>query len=298
MENENIISSGQQINDVYFIIDGEVEIMNNSAPDNEYNKLRAGQYFGGIIQNITQLYDIKATKITKVAVIEQSKFVHFIDAYPEWYNSITKYEKVHKLMQNFMTKLKGVITQRKKKQINAFNLLKKALTLNPFKRQGTASPTKPQSMSYYSSPKKDFYVSVKNSPKKDEDDKQKEALNTLDLLTMQKKNFITMEFPDEGSKRVKRWYSSINDHGMNEDAQSRHSRESFPINKDKLFLELQNLKKNHSAEKVSNIKHFTPMLSKNKDDKSEPDPGRQIKLSPELSLKEKEIPQKNSSFAF
>jgi len=54
-----ILSSGQQTNNVYFILDGEVE-----GYDSILDKTRRflpGDYFGGYIPVIIQIYEFKAT---------------------------------------------------------------------------------------------------------------------------------------------------------------------------------------------------------------------------------------------
>ena len=261
MENEIIISSGQKINDVYFILDGEVEVMNNDSPDNEYNKLKAGQYFGGIVQNITQVYDIKAIKITKVAVIEQCKFIQFIDAYPDWYNSLAQFEKVHQMMQNFMTRLKVLMNQRKKKQITAFNLLKKALTLNPFRRQEIVSPGKLNLRSLYTTPKKDVYLSVKNSPRREEDiEIGKETINILNPIT-QRLGLMNSEPAEEIPTLTIEPFSNKNNVNVNEKTPKDDlpPKEPFIFNKNKLLFELQRIKNNHSADSKLRARKSLPL---------------------------------------
>ena len=59
MENDYIVTAGQQTNDVYFLLDGEAEIVKYSNLG-ETTKLYPGNYFGGIISGIVQPQDIRA----------------------------------------------------------------------------------------------------------------------------------------------------------------------------------------------------------------------------------------------
>jgi len=299
MENENIISSGQQINDVYFILDGEVEIMDYNSPGNEYNKLKGGQYFGGIVQNIIQLHDIKATKITKVAILEQNNFIQFIEAYPEWYNSIAKYEKVHKLMKNFMTRLKGVINQRKKKQLNAFNLLKRALTSNLFKRQNTTSPTLKQSISrsQYNSPNKQVYISIKNSPKPEPvNEFPKEIINT-NIDTTQR-NILGPDFLDVTPTSKKQFVPTQNNQVIDKEEPKEDSpNEKFVLKKDEFLFELQSLRRSKTEGKLRTRKSLPDVLNAMSDEK-EQKAVKEKKTPPKMDIiTEKESPKgKSNSF--
>jgi len=118
LENDSIITSGQKRNDVYFILDGEVEVIQNESWLMETQKLRPGDYFGGIIQNQTQYQDLKAIKITRVAKIEQSKFIQLMEAYPEWYTRLAKREKIDNLLRIFINKLKGAVYAKKLEKLN------------------------------------------------------------------------------------------------------------------------------------------------------------------------------------
>lgn len=60
LENDSILTSGQKMNDVYLILDGEVEVIQNESWLMETQKLRPGDYFGGILQNKTHYQDLKA----------------------------------------------------------------------------------------------------------------------------------------------------------------------------------------------------------------------------------------------
>lgn len=60
LENDSIITSGQKMNDIYLILDGEVEVIQNESWLMETQKLRPGDYFGGLLQNKIQSQDLKA----------------------------------------------------------------------------------------------------------------------------------------------------------------------------------------------------------------------------------------------
>lgn len=61
MENDYITAAGQQTNDVYFLLDGEAEIVRYSPLKGETTKLYPGNYFGGIVPGIVQPQGIRAT---------------------------------------------------------------------------------------------------------------------------------------------------------------------------------------------------------------------------------------------
>ncbi len=59
MPNDNILVAGQEANDLYLVLDGEIEVIN--FIDHNLPQLMPGQYCGGIIQNVPQLYNIRPT---------------------------------------------------------------------------------------------------------------------------------------------------------------------------------------------------------------------------------------------
>ena len=58
MPDDIILTAGQEDNTVYLILEGEVEIQDITT--GTVPKLESGQYFGGIVPNIPQLYTVKA----------------------------------------------------------------------------------------------------------------------------------------------------------------------------------------------------------------------------------------------
>lgn len=68
MPDDVIITAGSEVNSVYLILDGEVEILDYTAV--MFPRLTKGQYFGGIIPNVVQLNDVRAIKISKIAIID------------------------------------------------------------------------------------------------------------------------------------------------------------------------------------------------------------------------------------
>jgi len=58
LPDDQIITQGEENDKIYLVLEGEMEAVN---PDIEkYITLYAGEYFGGIIPRVKQLYDIRA----------------------------------------------------------------------------------------------------------------------------------------------------------------------------------------------------------------------------------------------
>jgi len=82
--------------------------------------------------------DIFFRKITRVAKIEQIKFIQMMEAYPEWYIRLGKQERVNQIIRTFVNRLKGAVYQKKLASLNKGNQLKKkSRTLKDFKFQLT-----------------------------------------------------------------------------------------------------------------------------------------------------------------
>jgi len=60
MENDSIVTDGQEINDVYLILEGEAEVVKYDLTGKS-TTLTPGDHLGGIIPNVMQMQSIKAT---------------------------------------------------------------------------------------------------------------------------------------------------------------------------------------------------------------------------------------------
>jgi len=74
MKEELLISSGEETDKVYLILSGQ---MQGYFHDTEkLIDLYDGEYFGGIVANVKQIYSIKAAKTSKLAVLERSAYLY------------------------------------------------------------------------------------------------------------------------------------------------------------------------------------------------------------------------------
>ncbi len=99
MENDSIMSAGQEINDIFIILEGEAEVVSYNLMERGMSFV-PGDHLGGILPNVMQIQNIKASKITKVAILPQEAFAQLCEAFPKWYEEIMKhdpgYQKLHK----------------------------------------------------------------------------------------------------------------------------------------------------------------------------------------------------------
>lgn len=58
MKNDFIIHAGQEVNDIYFILEGKAEIVKYNLNSSKASSLHPGDYFGGIFTNMTQIQNI------------------------------------------------------------------------------------------------------------------------------------------------------------------------------------------------------------------------------------------------
>ncbi len=61
MRNDFIVISGQEVNNVYLILEGAAEVVDYNASLKGSKQLHPGDYFGGIFLNTPQVQDIMAT---------------------------------------------------------------------------------------------------------------------------------------------------------------------------------------------------------------------------------------------
>mmetsp|Transcript_15409 Transcript_15409/g.13141 ORF Transcript_15409/g.13141 Transcript_15409/m.13141 type:complete len:188 (-) Transcript_15409:930-1493(-) len=128
MPDDIVVASGQQVNDIYFILDGEFDVIDLTT--SVMPRLQSGSYFGGIIPNITQLHDVKCTKVCKVAKIRGDQVEEMRDAYPQWAFGLIKYEKVYKVVKKFKDALLKNVEEKRAKRWQEFKE-RYAVKLNP-----------------------------------------------------------------------------------------------------------------------------------------------------------------------
>jgi len=116
MENDAIVSAGQEINDIFIILEGEAEVVSYNLMEKGISFF-PGDFLGGIIPNVMQIQSIKASQITKVAIFPQEAFSQLVEAFPQWYEEIMKteplYTKLHKyakvVKQRLADKKNGIV---------------------------------------------------------------------------------------------------------------------------------------------------------------------------------------------
>lgn len=61
MEGDFLVTIGQEVSDVYIVLDGEAEIVDYNITAKNVKKLHPGDHIGGIIANMIQLMNVKVT---------------------------------------------------------------------------------------------------------------------------------------------------------------------------------------------------------------------------------------------
>lgn len=61
MESDFIVVSGQEVKDVYVILEGEAEVVQFNFDGKKTAKFSPGDHLGGIIPHMAQLNNVKAT---------------------------------------------------------------------------------------------------------------------------------------------------------------------------------------------------------------------------------------------
>lgn len=61
MENDLLVTIGQEVSDVYVVLDGEAEVVDYNITAKNVKKLHPGDHIGGIVASMIQLQNVKAT---------------------------------------------------------------------------------------------------------------------------------------------------------------------------------------------------------------------------------------------
>lgn len=61
MKHDFIITVGQEINDIYIILEGAAEVITYNFNAQKHKHLGPGDYFGGVFANMTQIQNIMAS---------------------------------------------------------------------------------------------------------------------------------------------------------------------------------------------------------------------------------------------
>ncbi|EAR82348.1 cation channel family protein (macronuclear) [Tetrahymena thermophila SB210] len=123
-----IIKQGEEFQEIYFIMEGEMRISFNYEEKEVFRTLTRGHYFGdyNIFYNQSSQYDYSAHTLLKVLAIPKHRFIKLLEKYVEIKNKIYSYSFQFYKQQNkaMLLKLKQVVREITKDKPNEEDVLK------------------------------------------------------------------------------------------------------------------------------------------------------------------------------